>query len=371
MSSIPASNNLPTILLVDDISANLELLISYLSDSYNTPTAKNGVRALKRLKVIKPDLILLDIQMPEMDGYETCRRIKENEETKDIPVIFMSALSETVDKVKGFKLGAVDYITKPVDRSELRARINSHITLYKMKRELEEKNRILQDNALQQKRVEQIMRHDLKSPLQAIVAIPELILDHYDTVRDPEEVSLLHDLASAGESMLEMIDSSLTLYKMEKGIYTVETVAVDLLPILTGVASSISYKERGAVFTTLLNSNPAKSGDSCSVLGEKTLIYSLFSNLLKNAAEASPKTEEIIINVERGDFVKVTITNSGEVPPEIKERFFEEMTTSGKQYGTGLGTYSAKMITETLGGTISLDSSVKGKTSISVALPRA
>ncbi len=289
-------NNLPTVLIVDDISANLELIISYFSNIYNTPTAKNGVRALKRLTSTKPDLILLDIQMPEMDGYEACKRIKENELTKDIPIIFMTALGETVDKVKGFELGAVDFITKPVDKHELLARVNAHITLYKTQRELKEMNQKLSENALQQKRVEQIMRHDLKSPLQAILSIPELLLMDEEIIREPDEIELLETIRSAGQNMLDMINSSLTLYKIEKGIYKNTPISVDLFSSFRSIITSIAHKERHQSYKLQLNEKPMQRDNTCSALAEETLAYSLFSNLLKNAEEASPKDKEIIIS---------------------------------------------------------------------------
>ncbi len=364
------SSNLPTVLIVDDISANLELVTSYLKDSYHTSTAKNGTRALKRLNAIKPDLILLDIQMPEMDGYEACAKIKSDLETKDIPIIFMTALSETVDKVKGFNLGAVDYITKPVDKHELLARVHAHISLYKAQNELKEKNKMLSDHALQQKRVEQIMRHDLKSPLQAILSIPELLLMD-DMLRSQEEITLLQTISCAGQKMLHMINSSLTLYKIETGNYNLIPVSVDLFSTFRSIITSVTHLNRHESYKVNLNGNLIKLSDSCAVLAEKNLIYSLFSNLLKNAEEASPHDKDISIEIETGDRVEITITNFGEVPENIRDVFFEEMATSGKAYGTGLGTYSAKLITNTLGGTISLDYSVAGQTSITVALPSA
>ena len=134
------------ILVVDDTLVNLELLEIILDDAgYDVRTATSGKMALKSLEALKPDLILLDIMMPEIDGYETCIQIKKNEDLKDIPVIFLSAKSESEDKIKGFKVGAVDYLTKPFDSAEVLVRIDSHVSNYFLKKELEEKINIINE----------------------------------------------------------------------------------------------------------------------------------------------------------------------------------------------------------------------------------
>lgn len=132
------------ILVVDDTVANLELLEAFLDENgYEVRTSISGETALKSMKAQIPDLILLDIMMPGMDGYETCKTIKENQLYKDIPVIFLSAKGELTDKLKGFEVGAVDYLTKPFDLSEVLARIGTHLSIYLLKRELEQKIEII------------------------------------------------------------------------------------------------------------------------------------------------------------------------------------------------------------------------------------
>ncbi len=137
------------ILVVDDTIANLELLEGVLSnDGYDVRTAISGEMALKSLEVKKADLVLLDIMMPGIDGFETCKSIKDNELLKDIPIIFLSAKTEMVDKLKGFELGAVDYLTKPFDINEVLARINTHLKVYFLQKELEQKIDIIDKNVI-------------------------------------------------------------------------------------------------------------------------------------------------------------------------------------------------------------------------------
>jgi len=144
------SSEKSTILVVDDQLDNLKLLTTYLQQrGFELMVAQSGKETLKRVERIIPDIILLDVMMPGIDGFETCRCLKENETTKDIPVIFMTALTETVDKVKGFEMGAVDYLTKPLQHEEVSARVNAHLTIRKFQRQLQEQNDLLQQkNAL-------------------------------------------------------------------------------------------------------------------------------------------------------------------------------------------------------------------------------
>jgi len=133
-----------TILIVEDNPLTLRVLIEHLKKSgLKTPVARSGEEALRQIGIAKPDLILLDIMLPGIDGFETCRRLKSSEATKDIPVIFMTALSETADKVKGFEVGGVDYITKPIDFKEVTARVNTRLTIQRLQRRLKTKNSLI------------------------------------------------------------------------------------------------------------------------------------------------------------------------------------------------------------------------------------
>lgn len=140
------TNEHATILVVDDTPANLGVLFDVLDQAgFMVLVSQNGRSAITRAERMRPDLILLDVMMPDMDGFEACRRLKAHERTHDIPVIFMTALTETTDKVTGFSLGAVDYITKPFDHQEVLARVNTHLTLQRLQRDLQRKNALLAD----------------------------------------------------------------------------------------------------------------------------------------------------------------------------------------------------------------------------------
>jgi len=133
-----------SILLVDDNQTNLQVMLGYLETAgFQVLTARNGEMGVKRAVYAQPDLILLDVMMPGIDGFETCQLLKENDETKDIPTIFMTALNDVESKLKGFEVGGVDYITKPIEELEVLARVRTHLTISALRKELEERNREL------------------------------------------------------------------------------------------------------------------------------------------------------------------------------------------------------------------------------------
>ena len=146
------------LLIVDDTPTNLEILVDFFADAgFEVYVATSGEHALTQVNEVPPDLILLDVMMPGIDGFETCRRLKACAETKDIPVIFITALSDAVDKVKGLTIGAVDYVTKPLQQEEVLARVNTHLTIRNLQRSLEEKNQALQQEIMERKRTEKAL----------------------------------------------------------------------------------------------------------------------------------------------------------------------------------------------------------------------
>ncbi len=173
-----------TILVVDDNPTNLEVLSDCLTQfGYTVLLKKDGEKALALLDRRIPDIILLDILMPGIDGFETCKRLKAMDAAKDIPVIFMTALSDTSDKIKGFELGAVDYITKPFHQEEVLARIRAHITIQDLKKSLQTKNRELQKVLERERKMAEDLRlnlsislpHELRTPLNSILGFSSFL----------------------------------------------------------------------------------------------------------------------------------------------------------------------------------------------------
>ena len=361
----------PRILIVDDAPENLAILLNSLKDDYTVIAANNGAKALQlAVAPLMPDLILLDIVMPDIDGYQVCTRLKESEETRSIPVIFLTALEEEESEAHGLSLGAVDFIHKPIRLTTLHLRVKLHLELMQFRRRLEEQNRELVENARLRDLVELITRHDLKSPLNGIIGVPQFLLDNCEFT--DTQAALLRAVAQSGYNMLEMINRSLDMFKMENGTYDFRPEPVDILAVIRGMladtGSAVSNKSL-RVDLCVDNQLPIEA-QKVMVMAERLSCYSMLSNLCKNAVEASPRGDVIHIRLDQHPAdVTISIDNGGEVPVDIRERFFDKFVTAGKQQGTGLGTYSARLIARTQKGSIDLDTSVAGRTCIKVTLP--
>jgi len=364
--------NRATILIVDDERLNIDTLAFVLKDHYELMVAKNGFEALKRIESgHPPDLVLLDIVMPDMDGFEVCRRIKENPDTAEIPIIFISAKRDVEAETHGFDLGAVDYITKPFSPPIVRARVETQLKLIRTNRILREQNERLEQTAAMRETVERISRHDMKNPLSGIISMPQMLLRELDL--QPCHQEMLRSIMRAGNRLLEMINRSLDLYKMETGSYSYNPTQVDLMEILSRIREELGSlaEDREVTFMTIRQGLPRSGDEPLVVNGEELLCYSLFANLIRNAVEASPEGRQVTLAIDESETdVKISIRNRGVVPPEIRDRFFEKFITHGKSGGTGLGTYSARLMTEIQGGNIGFESSENIGVTVWVRLPK-
>jgi len=358
------------ILIVDDTSENIQILVEVLKDKYTTIVAINGERALRlAAKDPVPDLILLDVMMPGMDGYEVCARLKADEKTREIPVIFVTAKSETEDELKGFELGAVDYIAKPVSPPLVKARARAHLALKDAKEELARQNEELREAVRLREDVENITRHDLKAPLNSIIGLPQIILQ--EGIITGEYAEHLKVIEESGYRMLRMINLSLDLFKMERGMYQLEPASVDVLKMIRKIFSENKglAASKNVDLEITIHGYPSQEHEKLLVQGEELLCYSMFSNLIKNAIEASPQGKTVYAHLSSAEHGYISIHNSGAVPERIRSTFFEKYATAGKSGGTGLGTYSAKLIAGTQGGSISMETSEDKGTTITVTLP--
>lgn len=217
--------------------------------------------------------------------------------------------------------------------------------------------------------IERITRHDLKTPLNGIIGIPGLLLE--DSNLTDRQRSYLELLKDSGYRMLEMINDSLNLFKMEKGTYEFSPTRVDLMTIIRSILDElVLLKDKAIGVKITMDGRPSEMGQYFMVQGEELLCYSMFANLLKNAVEASPPGGTIDITMTHGEpAAEIIIHNQGAVPKEIRGRFFDKYSTAGKSGGTGLGTYSAKLITETQKGAITMATDEADGTSLFIKLP--
>ncbi|WP_320176177.1 HAMP domain-containing sensor histidine kinase [Maridesulfovibrio sp.] len=218
--------------------------------------------------------------------------------------------------------------------------------------------------------IEKMIQHDLRSALIASASLPESVLSD-PNLTDKQKI-IVRLIRDSGEKMLEILDSSLTLYRIEEGTYAKEFTTVNLFKIITTIveriASSHSNYEH-EISITCMDADGAES-DIFPVTGDKFLLYSIFMNLLTNALEASPQGKPISVILSKNKYCSIAISNYGSVPESIRDTFFNKMVTSGKEFGTGLGTYLAMMMVKAQNGNIELNSSNPEMTTIYVHLPK-
>src|SRR4249920_2979558 len=217
-----------TLLIVDDKPQNLRLISDFLGEhGFELMLTRSGAQALDKVRLATPDLVLLDVRMPEMDGFEVCRRLKSDPRTANVPVIFMTAVDDTAHKVEGFLLGAVDYITKPIQREELVARIQHHVQLHRLQEELVSKS---QDLALKNAELEaygHTIAHSLKTPLAAANRFLEILYKFKAENLSDEQRHLVQQASDALAMTGEVVDALLLLS-------TVAQQSVEAQPLDTG-----------------------------------------------------------------------------------------------------------------------------------------
>ncbi|MBF0587858.1 MAG: hybrid sensor histidine kinase/response regulator [Magnetococcales bacterium] len=358
------------VLIVDDQPEQIDVIKAALEAHFVIRIATDGALALKIMQSGGVDLILLDIVMPGMNGFEVCRLLKAAPETSGTPVIFLTS-KESVDiEAQGLSMGAVDFIRKPSSPEVLLARAVNTIALKRAEQALQEKNAQLKQALKVREDVDHLGRHDLKGPLTAILGVPSILLDDDNLTKTQR--TLLHMMERSSYTMLEMINRSLDMIKMENGTYQFEPERFDLAEVLERVVGDLGRmaSPKDIDIRILHASEPNDTPHPFFVMGEKMLCYPLFYNLFLNAIEASPKKSLVSVSLVKQDKHGVIyITNSGSVPDAIGQRFFEKYVTEGKKTGTGLGTYSARLAARTQRGEITLDTSVPEQTTLVVELP--
>jgi signal transduction histidine kinase len=220
--------------------------------------------------------------------------------------------------------------------------------------------------------VERIMRHDLKGPLNGLLGVPQLLLQSANLT--PDQIELIELIHQTGNRMLAMIESTAAMFQIETGAYQPKADPVDLLAVLHNILQEMAPHLRARRITADISrpEGPAGREERFPVPGDELLLRTMLHNLIKNGAEASPPANTLHITLQvRDGWGLVSIANQGAVPEKIRPRFFDKYVTSGKSAGTGLGTYSARLVATAHGGDIALDCSQPGRTTVTVRLPLA
>jgi signal transduction histidine kinase len=371
-----------TLLIIDDNPTNLEVIVDYLEDSgFEIIVARNGEMGLKRAQVWKPQMILLDVMMPGIDGFETCQRLKADESTKDIPVIFMTALDSTEDKLKGFQVGGVDYVTKPIQHEEVLARISTHLRIrdltVRLNAKIEELTQTRQELVQSEKmaslgRLVAGFAHELNTPIGVAVGTASVLRKKSDFINElleQEEVDE-EELISALETIDEASELTLSNLRRAAGLVNsfkrtaVDQTSEEIKPFdvkttIEDVINTLHNKFRQTAIDIQLNcSNNIKVYSLPSALEQ--ILTNLMINSLIHGFDEGKNGGHIVITVrleEQHLLVDYSDTGKGIAPENLGKIFEPFFTTNRAGGGSGLGMYICyNLITSQLHGTMTCES---------------
>ncbi len=356
------------ILVIDDNVVNVRLLSDILTGmGYDVRKALNGKSALNSIQISLPDLILLDIRMPDMDGYEVCKVLKGDPKTTDIPVIFISASDDTWDKVKAFQVGGADYITKPFKNAEVLARVKNQLQIRTLQKELIQNNQKLLHVNQELEQFTAVVSHDLQQPIQSILGFARLLEFSLKDQLPPDELSYLQSIVSAGNRMKKLIQDLLCYAKM--GQEEIRLEHLDCERIIKQAQENLANAIAERNVNIHCYSLPW-------IRGNEIQLIQLFQNLISNAIKFTPPDVQPEIKIKaviRQNKCLISVQDNGiGIPPEKNDQVFQVFKRfhDAKTYtGHGIGLATCRKIVEKHGGKIWFKSQVNRGTSFYFTLP--
>ena len=358
------------ILIVDDVVSNVLLLkILLTNEKFQVCTANCGSMCIEQARNEKPDLILLDVMMPDMSGFDTAVIMKKDPELKEIPIIFLTALNSPQDLVKGFQVGANDFLSKPFNKEELIVRVMHQIELVAAKRLIQKQNRELLATINNRDKMYSVIAHDLRSPMASIRMVLNLAVATIPADIVGEEIFGLIDKANKeSEEVHDLLDNLLKWTKSQTGRLNVVLQDLDLNDIIPGVVD---------IFEMIAATKHIKlsyTGQSTIVRADNDMLKTVVRNFMSNAVKFSPENSSIEISVvTEGDFAKVSVCDHGVgiSADRLGSIFHKGETTygTGGEEGSGLGLQLCQDFARKNGGDVSVESVEGEGSTFSVFVP--
>jgi len=371
-----------TVLIVDDTQQNVQVLSQMLrNEDFQVLAAFNGPDALKLVDKRKPDLILLDVMMPGMNGYEVCEQLKQSPQFSQIPVIFLSALDDAEAKIRAFDAGGIDYITKPFQQKEVLARIRLHLKMRLLElqqerniAELQEKQEHLSRLNKDKDEVLAIVSHDMRNPLGGIIGISNMMRS--ERIEDPEQVDeMLRLIESSAERLLLLVNDLLDVAVIEANSIKLDFRDIDLAEMLQDVRQTHEPTAR----TKSIDLELDVPQDLPHIRADASKIAQVISNLVSNAIKFTPSSGKIIMKswtIESDpEHIMISITDNGiGIPEEYIPGLFQKIgkhqrTGTYGEKGTGLGMPIVKRFVEVHQGILTVKSEENKGTVFTITLP--
>lgn len=372
MKDYPKWSRKPVILLVDDQPRNLQLLGNALfNNGYDVALASSGREALDLIAESAPDLVLLDVMMPDMDGFEACEKLKSSGMAPDLEVIFVTAKTQREDLLRGFDVGGVDYITKPIQIPEVLARVKSQISLKFAKDELRQANRKLSRVIEDQQRFLSILSHDVRAPLYGINHLLYDGYNHSDELSKHDLLDILRTCEDSSRRLASFFEDTLVWASSETGGYEEAAEPISLLD---------SFELAKSLLSSLFNQKEvnlvAEIEEGLAVVGKPNALGTVIRNLISNAVKYSKTGGKVIFRCERdGDRVRISVIDYGVgiSPDRIQELFDPDKRQStlgtDREKGAGLGLFLCQSLVENLGGRLQVQSEENEGSVFSFSLP--
>ena len=359
------------ILIVDDVMSNVLLLkILLKNEQFQVCTANCGNMCIEQARAEKPDLVLLDVMMPDISGFDTAVIMKKDPELKDIPIIFLTALNSPADLVKGFQVGASDFLSKPFNKEELIVRVMHQIAYVAAKRLIEKQNRELMATISNRDKMYSVIAHDLRSPMASIRMVLNLVVASTspETV-GPELFELLDKANRESEEVHDLLDNLLKWTKSQTGRLNVVLQDLDLNDIIPGVVEIFE------MIAATKKIHLSYTGSSVIVRADNDMLKTVVRNFISNAVKFSPEgsTIEITVTTPDADFAKISVRDHGVgiASDRIGSIFHKGETTygTGGEEGSGLGLQLCQDFARKNGGDVMVESTEGEGSTFSVFVP--